>query len=51
MLRYVSKWYDSQQVVECQVKGRAFDVERRIMRMAKEADKLNDLQTALEPIR
>lgn len=50
-LQFVSKWYDATDVAEWQAKARAFEVRRRMSRIAREAGKPEELQSALEPIR
>ncbi len=48
-LRFVSKWHDEHQVAAWQAKVRAFDVQRRMVKLAKEAGKANELLEMLEP--
>lgn len=50
-LQFVSKWHDATEVAEWQAKARAFDVRRRMVRIAREAGKPEELQSALEPLR
>jgi hypothetical protein len=50
-LRFVSKWHDEQRVADWQAKARAFDVQRRMVKLAKEAGKTNELLETLAPFR
>lgn len=50
-LRFVSRWHDTQQVTEWQAKARAFDVDRRMAKIAKEAGKATELLESLTPFR
>lgn len=42
-LQFVSKWQDTQEVAQWQAKARAFEVQRRMARIAREAGKPEEL--------
>jgi hypothetical protein len=50
-LRFSGKWHDGQEVAAWQAKAHAFDVQRRIVKMAKKAGQPEELREVLEPLR